>query len=148
MKEYGILLLSVCAVTALGSFFIKGLKNEKIGRCAMGVVALCALVLPTVALVRDFSEFEFDDGGALDAPAGCEVSAERAFAIGIRKAVSVEFSVSEEKISVLTEGFEFEQMRAEKIKVNITGANVDYRGVRQYVNGLGIGECEVNLFIE
>jgi hypothetical protein len=45
--------------------------------------------------------------------------------------------------------FDFKEMKAEKIKVLLTGlgALCDRHGVEKYLNGLGIGESEVNIEI-
>ena len=71
--------------------------------------------------------------------------AEDAFARGIGRAVEEKFSLEEGSVDVKVIGFDFEKMRAESIKIILSGRSVvaDYRGIEKYVNSMEIGKCEV-----
>ena len=80
---------------------------------------------------------------------GYEAVAEEAFSRGVASAVADEFSLDEKNLRVELYGFDFENMKAERIRVILSGraALADYKGIEKYVNGLDIGVCECEIEI-
>ena len=63
--------------------------------------------------------------------------------------VAKEFSLDAGEVEALASGFDFEKMRADKIKVILSGraAASDYRLIEEYLNKLEIGEFKVEIKI-
>ena len=151
MNGYFLSVFVSCAV--LGAFgMITYRENSPIERTAFAIIILYTVSAPIAGAI-----FGGDEGFSIDLGVGesqmldegyVEVAKE-AFEQGISRAVSEKYSISTEDISVRCVDFDFNEMKAGKIKVLLTGlgALCDRRGVEKYLNGLGIGECEVNIEI-
>ena len=151
MNGYFLSVFVSCAV--LGAFgMITYRENSPIERTAFAIIILYTVSAPIAGAI-----FGVDEGFSIDLGVGesqmldegyIEVARE-AFEQGISRAVSEKYSISIEDISVRCVDFDFNEMKAGKIKVLLTGlgALCDRRGVEKYLNGLGIGECEVNIEI-
>ena len=145
-------MLSVFAISAvvgiLGMFSYKG--GAQLGRSAFLVLVLYTTVTPVAALVSsgDLSsllisrEYEKIEGEY-------SLVAEEAFADGVRRAVCDKFSVDEECVRIMIYGFDFANMRADRIKVILSGRAVilDCKKIEKYLDGLDIGDCEVDIEI-
>ena len=68
-----------------------------------------------------------------------------AFESGIAMAVADRFGLDESNIRVKVTGFDSQMMRAESIRISLSGvaALSDYRAIRDYINNMKIGECTV-----
>ena len=151
MNGYFLSVFAVCA--AVGAFgMITYRENSSVERAAFAIIILYTVSAPIAeAVLWDEGGLSIDisldeqkmlDEGYIDV-------AREAFEQGISRAVSEKYSISIEDISVRCVDFDFNEMKAGKIKVLLTGlgALCDRRGVEKYLNGLGIGECEVNIEI-
>ena len=78
-----------------------------------------------------------------------EEKTEKAIAEGVEKAVCEKFSFSEDCVSAIVFGFDFGEMKAEKIKLTLRGGAVfaDAKAVKKFVSELGLGVCEVSFEI-
>jgi hypothetical protein len=67
----------------------------------------------------------------------------------ISHAVADEFGLSDGNISVGLINFDFENMRSDTVVVTLSGKAVtaDYKEIENFVNGLGIGRCRVDVEI-
>lgn len=125
-------------------------------RSAIGVLCLFALAAPLASLapaIGDLSALLPDTDGHISSVGGySEVSAE-AFSEGIAEYISEEFSIDPDLILVDVSGFDFGEMRAERVTVALSGAATlaDARGIRLSTEELFIkdnGECEVVICFE
>ena len=151
MREY---FAAVFVVSLLIGFLEKFLYKEKgvFGeKAALAVILMFAVASPLPPLLSQESVLpQFPDFGTGEVGTGeYEEVAKEAFEEGIRKQIADEFAVGEEKINVRCINFSFKEMKAEKISVllSLSAAGVDPQRVEKYVNGLGLGECEVQFEI-
>lgn len=112
-------------------------------------------VLLSLAVVSSLSEAIADlhlildgtsGGGGQDNGLYAEVG-EIAFSAGIAESVADKFSLDRSEIAVRLVGFDFSQMRAEKIIITLSGsaAPADMRGIEKYISDEKLGECEVKI---
>ena len=125
-------------------------------KIASAVLLLYVVINPVFALSK---ELLFNDGGgffdeitndfAIDDSQLLETS-EEAFKEGIKRLVKNEFGADEKNVEVYVFGFDFKNMRAEKIKIILSGrsAFLDWRGIEKYITEAGLGDCEVNIQLE
>jgi hypothetical protein len=144
MKEYFAVLFVGAAVLSVIRFL--GFKSSNIERLALGVICLYLIIAPIGRLwdvsfddLLQIPEFEVD-GGA-------DALLEDAVSRGVKSAVTSEFGIRGEDISVRLFGFERETMTAEHIEIILSGAAVtaDYRMVESFVNKMEIGETRVEI---
>ena len=57
------------------------------------------------------------------------------------------FSLDRENIRVRLYGFDKDSLTADRIRVILSGgaALADYKAVEKYVDGLGVGDCDVEI---
>ena len=127
--------------------FIAYRESEVATRFAFGVIMTAAMllqladILPSIdigGIIEDIkSEFEDD-------PLYSERS-EAAIESGIAEAVCEKFSLPKGSVTVTLSGFDFDNMRAENIRLTLSGGAIfsNLEKIEQYVTGLGLGECEV-----
>lgn len=131
--------------------------SEKATRFAVSVLLIYTSILPILTFVSrlaDGRELSFieeirqeaENNSASEKGEYITVS-EDAIKEGIKNLIFAEYGVAEEDINVHLYGFDFEKMRAESIKIILRGGGAlsDYRSIENFVNSLGIGECEVNI---
>lgn len=153
MGEYLSFVIGAAAVVALGGLLAHGGVTEKSTRAALGVILLATVATPLVGGIRELGELTLD--GVLgdysveidEEDSACYETAEEAFCEGIRSEVCAEFSLEADEVTVLVFGFELTEMRAEKIKIILSGraACADSRSIAAHVRGAGLGDCEVEL---
>lgn len=144
----------IFAVCVLGGLL--GMITHKdftsVQKLLFGVIILSVVLSPAVEMVENLnvdSLLEIFDASVEMPEYSYESVAEDAFAKGIATSVAQEFSLKTENIRIKLYGFDFEKMRAEKIRIVLSGsaAMSDYRAVADYVNKMNIGECEVEIEI-
>ncbi len=153
MKEYLVSVVLISALASLCSHFFGEAGGARLGRLAVGTVLLSAVLSPLASLsaslpqIPSFSLPDAGEGGE-DAPL-FEARAEEAFCEGICAAICEEFSVARECVSVRCEGFSVGEMRAERVCVLLKrkGIFLDSPAVAAFVEGAGLGECEVEIEI-
>ena len=151
MNEYFFVIFAASAVLGvLGMITYR--ENSAVDKAAIAIIILYTVVTPIANAVGKgdeaiFSDIKADNSEMLDD--GYIQVAKDAFEGGIRRAVSEKYSIKEENVSVRAVDFDFSTMAARKIVILLTGfgAISDTRGIEKYVNGFGIGECEVNIEI-
>lgn len=150
MREYAVSVFVISAVAAvLSQLAYRGSSDPS--RFAISVVILYVVIAPLGSLLG-----EIDIDSILNPPLnlpveqeGYEQVAARAFADGVAKAVAEEFSLERESLRVELRGFDFKNMRAEKIRIILSGrsALADYKEIERYVDRLGMGDCECEIEI-
>lgn len=150
MREYLLSVFAICLVASLVGFFSQG-RLRSTEKIVIGIITLYVVISPIGSAVKNFDP---DDIFSFDIPStetGGNVSAvaEEAFARGIAVAVAEEFSLKASDIRVKTQGFDFEKMSAERIKVTLSGGAVtsDYRAIESFLNKQQFGRCEVEIEI-
>ena len=130
------------------SFLIYRDGQDKTSRFAFLVLLLYTVSVPLSGLIGDLNgtlDFSPDDFFGDEMGEDYLHVAEQAFTEGIKKLVSEEFSLKNDSFDVHAYGFEFEKMRAEKIKIILTPACAftDTSRLEKFVDACGIGKCEV-----
>lgn len=147
MSEYAIGVFVISAVVGICSHISYKGKSDP-SKLALAIVLLYVVVSPIADMTLSGSLIgaEYDPSIIGD---GYEVVAEQAFSEGILAAVADEFSLDKENLRVEIDGFDFEKMRAERIRVILSGraAFADHKGIEKYINGLdrGVCECEIEI---
>ncbi len=152
MNGYFASLVAISAIIGICSYVSYGEGRDPFIKCALALILMYVLSVPTINLIREIGEMDFYNGvfdsGEIDVgDTAFGESAERAFSEGIRKFISEEFSVSQSEVRVIVYGFDAENMRAQKIKVILSSsaALADSRLICQKVSESGLGECEVEI---
>ncbi|MBP3402173.1 MAG: hypothetical protein J6K85_03835 [Clostridia bacterium] len=147
MSEYAIGVFVISAVVGICSHIAYKGKSDP-SRLALAIILLCVVVSPIADMTLDgsFVSAEYDESIIGD---GYEGVAEQAFGRGILSAVADEFSLDEDNLRVEIDGFDFDKMRAERIRVILSGraALADNKSIEKYINGLdrGVCECEIEI---
>ena len=150
MNEYALGVFAILLLSGLLSLLFYGSGEAE--KTAIGIIVAFAIISPIITVVGDIDIDKALDslsGGSYETDADPSVIAEDAFADGIARAVADKFSLDKDNIRVKIIDFDMEKMRARQIKISLVGAAAlaDYRGIEGYVNGLGMGECRVEIEI-
>ena len=150
MSVYLTTLVATSALVGICSFLSFSEGEDKGLRVASSVILVYALSLPLVTLFKEEINFEalggdYPDISFLDTE--FSKSAEQSFADGVEAMLTEKFSLSPDNVEIVLFGFDTKSMRAEKIKVILTGSSVfaDARGIEAAVSCAGLGECEVEI---
>lgn len=150
MTEYAITVFAICAITGALSLLTYG--SGRAESLSLAIITLFIIVAPIVSAAEDFRAQDWLS--SLDTP-DYEVDSEYggvledSFAEGIALAVADKFSLNKEDIRVRVSGFDARNIRADNIKVILSGraAFADYKAVESYLDGLDMGECSVEIEI-
>ena len=148
MTEYAIAVFGFLALCGCLSILFYGEGQAE--RSAIGIIAAFIIISPIVTLVSE-ADFSFlldiTDGSGYESEITPAEIAEEGFIQGIKTAVSDKFFINKEDIRVKAEGFDMEKMSCQGIRIYLSGSAVlaDYRGIEQYLNSLGMGECRVEI---
>ena len=142
--ENGYLYVFVCfSAVAFASFVIYDSERLNQARFALGIILLSALCVPLGSLVGTLRNMEFDYTGGDYSSDLVEKTLEEAYCEGILRSLCTQFSVAEENVTVEAEGFDPEKMKAETVRVTLSGrgALVNLSALREHVEGLGVKKC-------
>ncbi len=136
IKEYIILAVCLCTLIGIISLILhSGLTKES--NMALGAICLFALLSPAVGLIGAVPEMpDIDDIYIpVGLPGGYVEVSEMAFCEGICIAVADRLGCEPADAFVRTEGFSFENMRAECITVTLSGeaALADTRSLKPWL---------------
>lgn len=153
MSGYIISVMAATAVVALGSIVSYGGGAARVSRAAMAVVLLYTVTLPIFSVTSDLSGLiseDYFDNLHVQYDVGDSLFYERteaAFSEGVKKLVCGEYNFNSDNVTVSTNGFDVEAMRAEKITVILSGHAItaDTRSVVELIEDTGLGECEVKI---
>ena len=130
--------------------------SERSMKVASSVLLLYVVINPVFSLVENLSYDGIEDffGSVtgdfnMDESQMAEAS-EQAFANGIATLLQQEFGADKDFVKVSVFGFDFKNMKAEKIKITLSGksAFLDWRRIEDYITRMGLGDCEVNVRLE
>ena len=145
MKEYALMLFGLCLV--LSTLSLLSFKEGSV-KLALGIIAIYLILSPLAKI-----DFDFDNSFEITLPESAEGGysevAKDAFERGISSSVADKFSLEAELVSAEAVGFDFNFMRAEEIKITLTGRAVfaDRRAIEEYINKMEIGACTVEIHI-
>ena len=152
MTEYLVLVIGASAVVTFGGFMLYGGEMNKPSKTALSMILLATVIMPIASALGNVGSISAEDviGDYADGDAVEDVygqTAEAAFCEGVRKMVCDEFLMEEEDVSVRCFGFSLAEMRADKIKIILSGGAVykDSRAIAARIREAGLGECEVEL---
>lgn len=117
---------------------------------ALGIILLSVVISPIADGLMDFGgegifdKIEIPDGVDQE---GIDSVIEEAFAEGIRRAVAEKFSLDGDNIRIRLYDFDRDSLTAGRIRIILSGgaAFADYKAVEKYIDGLGVGECDVEI---
>ena len=150
MTEYFALVFAVAFTAALGGALLYG-EGDNASRTAISIGLLLAVLSPLPMLVSEIPALSLPDisGDVSDEDAEYIDVARAAFEEGIAEMLSERYSLPKESFAVKLDGFDFAEMRADRITVTlrISAAMCDPLAVEKYINSLGIGECYAEIGI-
>ena len=121
-------------------------------RAAFSAILLCTVISPIASVTLNIDPegplFNIEDSADYDGGGYTEAIAE-AFAEGIARGICDEFSLRRQDVSVRAYGFVPTEMRAEEIKIVLSGLGAlsDTKAIKKYVDSMEVGECDVNIEI-
>lgn len=150
MTEYALSAFGILAVVGLLSLFSYG--SGRAESTVLAIICLFTLLSPIAGAVGSldadniFDKIEIPD---TDIESGYDRIIEEAFADGICSAVADRFILNKENISVRLKNFDSKNMRADMIRVILSGraALADSIAIEKYLNSLSLGECKVEIEI-
>lgn len=150
MSEYAISVFAICLVGGICLMLSHG--QGKAESLAVGIIILWVILSPLGESLSYFDPDGWLDGIEIpDYESESELGAviEDAFAKGIGRAVAERFSLDTENIRVRLYGFDKDNLRAEKIRIILSGraALADYKAVEKYIDEMDLGECDVEIEI-
>ena len=128
-------------------------RFKNVTNLGVGVLIICAIMLPLVDIIRDFDMNESLEKMLDEFELGCmtDSAIENAFEDGIAQYVSDRWGIEKECVVVNVDGFDMESLSAQRIYVTLSGrgALADYKRIEKaliekFTRG---GECEVSLKI-
>lgn len=150
--SYLVTLALISSLVGIATYASYGEGEDRTLRSALAVILISVTVSPVISFVGGAVDGGFFEGGFEIPELSVEDTdfaerAEQAFAEGVRRFVAEEFSLSEGDIKVRLFGFSAEKMRAEKIKIILSGraALADNRMIAERISSEGLGVCEVEL---
>ena len=129
--------------------------SDKAVKFSASVLIIYTAIAPFMDFVNDVYDLDFDayfeeikNESSQGNSEYLKVS-EEAFKEGICKLLVTKYGIKRENVAVFVFGFDFEKMKAEKINVILSGkaCTADFRGMEEYLNGLSLGKCEVQIDI-
>ncbi len=149
MADYLKEILAVTVVVTACSLIAH--RSGRATRFAFAVLIIYTVLTPISSLFSELDNGGLEelspDLGELDRE--YEEVAERAFCLGIKELITSELGLSGDGVRVLCEGFDYKNMRAERIRVLLSGACItaDTLMIRQTVEKNRLGRCEVEIEI-
>ena len=155
MAEYLVPVVVMSATLGIISYVSYPSASEKTVKFATTVLLLYTALTPLLSFVNNITADNFEnyfgnlDYGNADSEGEYAIVAEEAFKEGVCKLLFTKYGIKSENITVSVFSFDFKEMKAEKIKILLSGdgAFSDFRGIEEYITESGLGECEVNVRI-
>ena len=147
MTEYTLSAFGFLALSGMLSLLLYG--EGRAERSAIAIISAFLIISPLASLAStvDLSSLQDSGGSKYESDLDPSDVACEGFAEGIRTAVAEKFLINKEDIRVRTVDFDMEKMKCLRIEIFLSGAAsfADYRGIEEYVTGLGMGECRVEI---
>lgn len=150
MGEYAIAVFAVSAVVSVLGYF--AYRKSAAVASALAVLILYAVLAPVIEYLAKFdvNDIYSEIEGASGEYGEEYIAVTRdALSDGIRRLVCEKYSLSVENVRVLLEGFDFDSMKAERIRIILSGKAItaDRLGIAEYINKYEWGRCEVEIEI-
>ena len=147
MSSYAISIFAVCLLVGICLSLRYGRSGGE--SLALGIILLSVIISPLADGLINFDSGIFDNIEIPDGigQEGIDAVIEDAFAEGICSAVAEKFSLDKDNIRVMLYNFDKESLTAGRIRIILSGgaALADYNAVEKYIDGLGVGECDVEI---
>lgn len=149
LSEYAAGILAIVAAAALATFVSYKSELASSERCAAAIIIAATAIIPIGKLISSISvappRVEDFIGDGLE----YEKVGEEAFSDGLSLLIAEKYGLDREGVRVAVVDFSFEQMRAKRITVILSGKAViaDAPSIESYISSLGIGECIVEIEI-
>ena len=126
-------------------------KGGRATKFALSVLLVYTVLTPLSAIIPSFGGL-LSDGGLSDIGGfskDYEEVAESAFCEGADKLICSELGLDSEGVRVVCRGFDYKNMRAERVSVILSGRCItaDSLKIKRLVEEGGLGECEVQIEI-
>ncbi|MBE6634960.1 MAG: hypothetical protein E7617_01995 [Ruminococcaceae bacterium] len=150
MEQTAIYVISTVAAVALASFSSLNNRMREAIKPTLGIILLAALLAPLPDIIAAIGDMEVNLPSDELSQSVTEDAAEDAFCRGICSAIAEKFDLDADSLTVECIGFSFSEMRAELIRVELSGRAVlaDRIGIEGYIEKAGLGNCEVVILIE
>ena len=150
MTEYALAAFGILALC--GTLSLLSYGSGRAETAALAIVCLFTLLSPVAEAVRSFDPGEVVDKITIpdiDAESGYDRVIEDAFADGIASAIADKFLINKENIRIRLYNFNSKNMSADSIRVILSGraALADSIAIEKYLDGLSVGDCEVEIEI-
>ena len=126
-------------------------KGSRAARFALSVLLIYTVLMPLSAIFS--GSFGFELGGGLGDISGYDKEyenvAREAFCEGIDAYVCSELGLDSDGVLVSCDGFDYKEMRAERVRVVLSGKCVfaDSLKIKKLIEDGGLGMCEVEIEI-
>ena len=153
MGEYFVMIVVASSALGLLSFLSYPSVSDRLVKAAASLLLLYTVLIPLANMLEELysslGSFDFDFSLEEVEKGEYEEVAEEAFKNGIRKLLFTKYEIEEGEADVIVYGFDFESMKAERIRILLSGDAIysDARGMQEYLNGLDLGKCEVEIRI-
>ena len=150
MREYIASLICAAAVLAILSVLSYKYDSDVGRRAAFAVLIIWVTLIPLTKHINvgeiKFPSFDIDMSQYNEE---YKSIAENAFCDGVKAMICEKFSLDGEQLSVKVYGFDFEKMRAERIRVLLSGkaSLASYKDIEKYVEESNLGECDTEIEI-
>lgn len=146
MSEYALTLTGVCMLSSAVGILLSESGFEKCAEAVMGIILLYAILSPIPALVREV-DYDFEGYPQIEYNDAFADTLESGTAEGIRLALCEKFDLRSDEVEVATEIAGADPLSFEKITVVLKGAAAlsDYRRIREFVENMELGRCEVRI---
>lgn len=146
MKEYVGAILLVVTLLSIGARLILDRRFSSVTRLLFSLILLSALALPLADVLKGLTLEEIPLPELGDASEFNE-EMEEAYALGIRRALCSEFSLSEDEVRVVLTDFDAAQIGKGRVEVFLSGraALADRLGMETYLKEGGILNCEITV---
>ena len=146
MKEYVSAILLVSVLLSVGGRLIFDRRFSSVTRLLFSLILLSALALPLADIFGKLAMPELvlpEIGDASE----FDMEVEQAYALGIRRALCSEFSLSEDEVRVVLSDFSPEEIARTHVRVFLSGraALADRLGMENYLKDGGIVSCEITV---
>jgi len=153
LADFAISVVVMSAILAFTSYASYPTSSGGAAKFAASVLLLYVVTNPLGEIISAVADGGLDFSHTLDTVPeigedGEYVKvAEEAFEEGISKLLFTKYGIKPENAHIQTEGFDFQGMRCEKIKITLFDAGMlaDFRAIEEYISESGLGDCEVSL---
>ena len=149
MKDYFIGIVVTMAIAVAFGAIAYGGKRDGWIKMAFGVLITYSVLVPILSIAPEEEEITVPRQDISDFTEDYIDVCENAYADGVRQYIADRYALDKQDVSVTVYGFDFDSMRAERIKVILSGraALADRHGIEERIEAEGLGRCEVEIRI-